>query len=113
MHFGIQSLNQKHQAMKAETIGGGGMKQNVQPKNNKKNSQSMAKNNDKLILRYCLPNEVNQKRQKNLQWKSTFLAKLRHLKFTGKKLELMQKLDEWIEENFVYKESSQKKGESL
>ena len=97
---------------KAETIGGGGMKNNSIPKSSQKNSQTMAMNNDKLILRYCLPKEVNQKRQKNLQWKSTFLAKIRHLKHTGKNQEILQKVDEWIDEAFVYENTPKKAGET-
>jgi hypothetical protein len=72
----------------------------------------MAMNNDKLILRYCLPKEVNQKRQKNLQWKSTFLAKIRHLKYTGKNLEILEKVNEWIEDEYKYTDTPKRPGEN-
>jgi len=38
------------------------------------------KNQMKLSLRYCNPQEVNAKRQKALQIKATFLAKLNYMK---------------------------------
>ena len=52
-----------------------------------------------LILRYCPDQEITRKRKQLLDAKSTFLNKIVFLKILGKKLQLMQKVDNHIEEN--------------
>ena len=52
-----------------------------------------------LILRYCPDYEITLKRQEMLHVKSTFLNKLYFLKIMGKKLLLMQRVDNYITEN--------------
>lgn len=52
-----------------------------------------------LILRYCPDYEITRKRQELLHAKSTFLNKVVFLKILGKKLVLMQKVDNYIETN--------------
>ena len=52
-----------------------------------------------LILRYCPDYEITLKRQEMLHVKSTFLNKMYFLKIMGKKLLLMQRVDNYITEN--------------
>jgi len=55
-----------------------------------------------LILRFCCPEEINQKRQKNLQIKATFLAKINYLKLLGMKQDIVAKIDSWVDESLDY-----------
>lgn len=54
---------------------------------------------ERLNLRYCMPIEVNKKRQKFLVFKGAFLAKMLTMKLAGQKQVLMEKFVKWIEEN--------------
>ena len=49
-----------------------------------------------LIVRFCPPEEVNQKRQKFQVFKGGFLAKLMALKLKGQKQETMSKLENYF-----------------
>mmetsp|Transcript_31393 Transcript_31393/g.48005 ORF Transcript_31393/g.48005 Transcript_31393/m.48005 type:complete len:184 (-) Transcript_31393:789-1340(-) len=90
--FTIQTKALMEEIQRTETISGGGALIDKQQLKNHKNNQ-------KLILRFCCPEEINKKRQKNLQIKSTFLAKINYLKLLGKKHELIDRIDSWIESN--------------
>ena len=52
---------------------------------------------DKLFFKYCKADEVNQKRHIFCMFKATFEAKLMKMKSSGKKLALMEKLNDWVE----------------
>lgn len=54
-----------------------------------------------LILRYCPDYEITRKRQELLHAKSTYLNKVIFMKILGKKLYLMQKVDNYIESNMA------------
>ena len=54
------------------------------------------------MLRYCNPKEVNQKRKDFLKQKTTFLSQLQLLRENGKNLQLMKKVEIWLDENIEY-----------
>ena len=55
--------------------------------------------NQQLNVRYCHKDEVNRKRQTDINNKSKFLTKMVLLKRLGKDHQLMRKLDFWLEDN--------------
>ena len=56
--------------------------------------------NEKLILRFCKADEVGEKRQNNLNAKSTFLSKIKHMRQKGKKFDMMMLCHNWVEKNW-------------
>ena len=86
----------KDELAKFEIIQGGGLRVN---KFNFTNS--MQKDNSKLMLRFCNAREVNQRRQVNHVQKTSFLAKMHQLKEKGAKLELIRKLEIWLDDKFM------------
>ena len=52
-----------------------------------------------ILLRYCPPNEVNQKRQQLLIFQGSFLLKMNNLKQQGQRLKNMDKLQKWLIQN--------------
>ena len=55
--------------------------------------------NQELNVRYCHKEEVNRKRQNDINHKSKFLTKMVLLKRLGKDNQLMHKLDIWLDDN--------------
>ena len=84
--FEIQTDAAQQEIQKAEVIGGGGAGVN----------HLKSKNQNKLIISYCLPREVNEKRQRNLMMKARFLAKLKLLKQKGQALIILRNFDKWL-----------------
>ena len=68
------------------------------PKNQQPREVKML-NSDKVPLRFCTEQEVLEKSQRNLLFKSSFLQKMDHLKQKGKKIEMMNKIERWIDGN--------------
>lgn len=58
-----------------------------------------------IAIKYCLPQTINQKRQKNLVFQATFAQKMGHLKCKGRKLATQEKIEEWIHNLKVDKQS--------
>jgi hypothetical protein len=61
-----------------------------------------------VVLRFCQESEVNKKRQKSHQQKTSFLCKFKHLKHLGVKQELQRRIDVWAEEHLQNKDLSYK-----
>jgi hypothetical protein len=106
--FFIQQKFMKEQLNKFEIIKGGGLRVN---KFNFPNA--LLKDNSKLLLRFCNPKEVNQKRKENHFFKTTFLAKMEQLKEKGKKLEKCRSLEIWLENQFRDQEKASQNNENI
>ena len=52
---------------------------------------------EKLNIRFCKEQEVNDKRQIDIMEKSTFLAKMKILKRVGQNNEILAKTERWLE----------------
>ena len=69
-----------------------------------------------LCLKYCHELEVYKKRNKNLVFKAKFLQKIYSIRSSGKRLEILKMVDEWLEENIdeLYQNTlkSKSKGEN-
>jgi len=64
-----------------------------------KEFEKMKNQDHKLDLRFCLENEIFEKRKYFLQFKSVFLAKMEYMKLNGERNELLFKINEWLEDN--------------
>lgn len=53
----------------------------------------------KIMIRYCHAEEVNVLRQRDLNIKQTFLAKMKHLKLQGLNQSLMERTHSFVEQN--------------
>lgn len=51
-----------------------------------------------LNVKYCKAKEVNQNRQKFLNFKATYAAKQDHLKIMGQRTEILSKVDNWLDQ---------------
>lgn len=54
---------------------------------------------NELVLKFCLPHEVNAKRHNEVIQQTGFLAKLNHMKLNGMSIDLMSRVDEWLDEH--------------
>ena len=66
---------------------------------NKRKLDELKEKHSNIILRFCLPHEVNAKRQKKLNLQASFLSKLEHLKALGTQNTLLFKVEEWLDDN--------------
>ena len=65
-----------------------------------KNFKSCAcKQQEPIKLRFCPDDEVSKKRQKFFVQKSQFYAKMNNLRSKGQRLEVVNKLEEFIDHN--------------
>ena len=69
------------------------------PKDSTKKRSRTQSLSEGLNLRYCLPEEVNRKRQKYLIFKGQFLAKIQHIRSLGQSVQSLAKIYGYIDRN--------------
>ena len=69
------------------------------PKDTTKKRSRTQSLSEGLNLRYCLPEEVNRKRQKYLIFKGQFLAKIQHIRSLGQSVQSLAKIYGYIDRN--------------
>lgn len=55
---------------------------------------------ENLEIKFCKEDDVIRKRHKYILFKTTFAEKIRHLSLRGKRLDIVFRVHDWIEENF-------------